>query len=99
MDKHKLLEDIAQDAQNNPLFFEEVIEHAGINQRNLMQMYMIYKFKWNWNFHGEKAWNDTSFKWCNSGMAKAYAQLYDEDLSVTGMYRRMVEYERGQIDG
>ena len=62
MDKHRLLEDIAQDAQNNPLFFEEVIEHIGLTPRNLMQMYMIYKFKWNWDLHGPTAWNDTCVK-------------------------------------
>ena len=94
MDKHKLLEEIAQDAQNNPLFFEEVIEHLGIDQRNLMQMYMLYKFKWNWNIHGKDAWNKTSFRWCEKGMAKAFADLYDDNISILTMYRRLCTYER-----
>ena len=98
MDKHRLLEDIARDGQQDPQFFEEVIEHIGISPRNLMQMYMMYKFKWNWQITGPRAHNETAFRWVDSGMAKAYAELYDENLSVTGMYRRLVKYEREQIE-
>jgi len=94
MDKHRLLEEIAQDAQQEPQFFEEVIEHIGIDQRNLMQMYMMYKFKWNWKIDGKDAWNRTCIRWCNTGMAEAYSRLYKENLTVTGMYRRLVKFER-----
>ena len=99
LDTHKTLEDIAKDAQNNPAFFEEVIEHSNITPRTIMQMYMIYKFKWNWNYHGKDAWNQTSKRWCDSGMSKAYAELYDEEVSTVGMYRRLVKFEREHING
>jgi hypothetical protein len=98
MDKHKLLEEIAQDAQNNPDFFEEVLEHTGIKPRNLMQMYMLYKFKWNWEYQGREAWTKTGMRWVSNGMSKAYAELYDENLSVTGMYRRMIKFEREVVE-
>jgi len=91
MNKHRLLEDIAQDAQNDPQFFEEVIEHTGLKPRNLMQMYMIYKFKWNWEYD---TWNDTCTKWVDSGMAGAYDFLYNEEATASTMYRRLVKWER-----
>ena len=94
MDKHKLLEEIAQDAQQNPEFFEEVIEHTGINPRNLMQMYMIYKFKWNWRITGPDAWNKTCKRWCDTGMAGAYADIYSHDICATVMYDKLCDYER-----
>jgi len=96
MDKHRLLENICEDAQRDPRFFEDLLEHCGMTPRNMMQMYMVYKFKWNWSKeeHEDLGWECSLQRWVDSGLAEAYADLYDEDATVVTMYRRMCKYDR-----
>jgi len=97
MNKHKLLEDICEDAQRDPRFFEDLLEHCGMDQRNIMQMYMVYKFKWNWSMdeYHDLGWDGTLQRWVEEpySMAAAYADLYDENASVLAMYRRLCKYD------
>ena len=95
MNKHKLLEDILEDLNQSPHFFEDVLEHSGMSSRNIMQLYMTYKFKFNWSKDAGRdiGYEETMQRWVDSGMAQYFAERYDEDASIRSMYQRMLQFK------
>ena len=95
MEKRQVLEDIAKDAQQNPEFFEDVLAHSGMSQRSLMQMYMIYKFKWSFSERAgtDLGWDKTLNKWVDEGYALYFDHIYTEILEVPQAYERMLAYD------
>lgn len=91
--KHKLLEDILKDAKRNPDFFEEALEHSGISPRNLMQLYMIYKFKYmlGEELRKDPGWNYACMEWVDRNYAKKFADIYDGRLSVKTTTEKLFE--------
>ena len=95
MNKHKLLEDILDDLNQDPHFFEDMLEQSGMSSRNVMQMYLVYKFKWLWS---EEAGKDIGYsgalqRWVDGGLAEYFAERYDENASLRSMYQRVLHYE------
>jgi hypothetical protein len=90
-EKHKLLEDILMDARRDPEFFEEVLEHSGITQRSLMQLYMMYKFKHDFGkeIGRDPRWEGATAEFIQRGHAEKFAQVYDGRLSVKTTYERL----------
>ena len=100
MNKHKLLEDILTDLHQQPEFFETMLEHSGVSSRNIMQMYMVYKFKWNWSKDiGHDLGLDGALnKWVTDGYATHFANQYKEDVTIWSMYHKMLYYDRQRSD-
>ena len=96
MNKHKLLEDILVDLHREPEFFETMLEHSGVSSRNIMQMYMVYKFKWNWSRESkiDIGFDGALNRWIEKGHAKYFADNYTEDASIWSMYHKMLYYDK-----
>ena len=92
-EKHNLLEDILADAKRDPLFFKEALEHSGINNRNLMQLYMMYKFKYmlGKELQRDPGWDYACEEWVNRNYAAKFADVYDGRLSVRTTTERLFE--------
>jgi hypothetical protein len=84
MKDRKILEQICEDARNDVDFFREVLLHSGMSDRNVMQMYMIYKFKWDYGkeIMMDPGWDMTITQWVDRGYAKKFADVYKEDKTV-----------------
>lgn len=91
MRDRKLLEDIAKDAHNDVDFFKEMLLHSCMSERNIMQMYMIYKFKWDYGQQVGKCptWDETIFAWTEQGYAQRFADLYEPNKSVCRLVREL----------
>lgn len=90
-EKHQLLEDILADAQRDPDFFEQALEHSGMSSRNLMQLYMMYKFKYilGQEINKDPGWDTTCYEWVERNYASKFAQVYDGRLSVKTTTERL----------
>lgn len=99
-EKHQLLENILADAKRDPLFFEEALEHSGISSRNLMQMYMMYKFKWTvgTEMGRDPGWDVATNQWVDRGFAKWFADLYDGRLKPSTLYQRLLDREQEHLN-
>ncbi len=91
--KHALLEDILADAKRDPDFFEEALEHSGISPRNIMQLYMVYKFKYmlGEEIQADPGWNYSCQEWVDRQYASKFARIYDSNLSVKTMTKKLFE--------
>lgn len=94
-DKHEVLEDIVKQCDALP-FCEWLIEYSSIPKREIIQSYMVWKFKWNW---GIKDSEDAWMRWAECGMAKKYAELYDGRCTPQTMYAKMVMAENELTKG
>ena len=91
-EKHEVLEDIVHTQEpGNIEFIEWLVEQSYIPKREIIQSYMIWKFKWNWKIADT---DEAALRWAESGMAKAYAEQYDGRCTPRTMYQRMVEHSK-----
>lgn len=66
------------------------LQHADI--RMLIQLQCMLKFKYEESARVQKDVGVSSeMKWFESGLAKRFAEVYNEDLSFNEIYRRTVE--------
>ena len=90
-EKHQLLEDILADAKRDPLFFEDVLESTGITPRNLMQLYMIFKFKFDLGVElgRDPGWEIASLEFYGRGYMEKFSHIYDGRLTVRSTYEKL----------
>jgi hypothetical protein len=96
MKDKRVLEDICADANNNPDFLKEVLMHTGMEERTLMQIYMIYKFKWCVGVYEKcnPTWDNICMAWVNKDFAKMFADTYKPGMTVRQCWDKL----RPEID-
>jgi len=82
-DKKKLLQEISSDLNHTGFcIFREIIEHdAKYDDRLLIQIYCVNKFKWEESERQGKdlKWSGAWELWVGGGGALVFAEVYDED--------------------
>ena len=70
---------------------KEMLLHTHDNLRTFIQLKMIELLKWNLSqrVNHEVDWEDASMKWVDSGMAKKFADYYDEEVDVNELYNKI----------
>jgi hypothetical protein len=92
-DKLGVLEDIVHEAPSALQFAEWLIAHSPIPKREIMQCYMVWKFKWDWK---EPDTNRAFERWAEGdrSYARAFAEVYDGRCSARTIYERVKERVR-----
>jgi hypothetical protein len=89
--KHSILEEIVHSQDDSINFMETLIEHCAIPPRELVQAYMIWKFKY---YYGEERREDPGMEsaaeqYVERGYAKAFANIYDGRCNLHTMEQRL----------
>ena len=86
--KRQVLDEIVKDTDNPVDFLEGVLEHTGIPSRELVQLYCIYKFKYDLGvkYGRETTWEEAGLEWVDSGNAKRYGEFYDGRRNLHTLY-------------
>ncbi len=86
MDKHEILEDIVHEAPNGANFMEWLIENSTMPKREILQHYMIWKFKYDQHIKDD---NGACIAYVDQGYAKKFADEYDGRCSAHTLYQRV----------
>jgi len=91
--KRQVLDEIVQQAGNPVDFLEGILEHSGIPERELVQTFCIYKFKYGLGikYGKETTWEDGALEWASSACAKRFADEYSRRCSIHTIYERSTE--------
>lgn len=98
MNKHQILENIVSEAKGGLQFCEWIIEHSYMPKREILQTYMVWKFKYDSGIIDQ---NEAFKNYVNEGWALRFAEIYHEDIDAHEMYVRLFkieepdEFERG----
>jgi hypothetical protein len=82
-DKLKALEEIEQEAPSSLQFTEWLIAGSCIPRREIMQAYMVWKFKYNW---GMKEDTEAWLRWAERGYAKVFDKNYHPEICARELY-------------
>ena len=74
-------------------FFRELTDHKHVDIRTLVQFEAIYRLKFIKSQEAGKdiGAHDAGMIWVTEGLARAFAEVYDEDLSVKEIFKRTLE--------
>jgi hypothetical protein len=87
-EKLKTIDDCCREACGGLEFAEWLLAHSAIPKREIMQSYMIWKFKYDAKIaDGDKA----CLEFVDKGYAKRFAELYDGRCTARTMYQRLFE--------
>lgn len=67
----------------------ELILANGTNTKLLVQMKCVEKYRWEINktIDHPLTWNEAFIRWTEDGSAKKFSQVYNEELTVTEIYK------------
>jgi hypothetical protein len=88
------INEFCDDCKTQYCFLMELIEHdRKYNRRLVMQMKMVEIFKLLESKRQNKdiGWQGAMAEWASGGMAKKFADVFDEKLSVKEMKKRLFE--------
>jgi len=81
--------------------WKKIIEHQHTDLRTLIQIQAIYKFAFEESVRSNKDISENaSLKWFESGLAKRFAEVYDDELSFKEIYKLTMEkynVEKGMV--
>lgn len=86
--KNRTLDEISSDCNHQDDFLKDVLMHGGMRARHLTQMYMVWKFKWNWGMNWDEAWN----RWVDEGYSAAFARVYQTNPLPMDCYRALLDF-------
>ena len=85
-EKLKTIDDCVKEAPGGLEFAEWLLSYSGIPQREIMQAYMIWKYKWNERIDDG---NRACELFVERGFAKRFSELYHTGISAHTMYERL----------
>lgn len=85
-EKLNTLEDIVHEAPAGLEFAEWLISNSAIPKREIMQCYMVWKFKYDWK---EPDVGNAFERWVREGYAKRFSEIYDGRCTSRTMYERL----------
>ena len=72
--------------------WREIIKHQHTEVRTLYQIQAIYKFAYEESVReGRDIGQNAAMKWFESGLAKRFAEVYDENLTFREVYKKTME--------
>lgn len=88
------------DCKNGYCFYRQLVESQKPSIRLLVQLECIEKYKYE---QSEKLGKDighsnAAMLWVEEGLAKAFADVYDEDLTIKQIYKLTLEKIKKVID-
>lgn len=88
------------DCKGGYCFWRMLIEHQHPSLRMLVQMGCIEKYKYEESVTQKKDIGNSAaaMEWVDKGYAKAFSEVYDEDLSLNEIYRKTVEKVKLIVD-
>ena len=80
------------DCHGGYCFFKHMVEHQHPQIRTLVQCKILEKQKWIWSQeqHDDIGWNGAWMKWAEEGYAKTFADLYNEDDSISTLHKKIL---------
>jgi len=89
--KEKLNEICSPYCKNEWCILKEMLLHTHDNLRTYIQVKLIEILKWNLSqrYNREVTWEEATMKWVDSGMAKRFADLYNEDENINDLYAKI----------
>ena len=85
-EKFKTIDDCVHEAQGGLEFAEWLMSYSGFSKRDIMQSYMIWKFKYD---HKIEDGDEACLCFVEEGYAEKFAKLYDGRCSARTMYERL----------
>ena len=96
MDKNKLkklIDEIVDTCSNKDgyCFIKEFLLHLGQDPRVIIQIKLIEKFKFERSKEvgSDIGWSGAFTEWIKTGMAEKFANLYNEDKSISQLYKEI----------
>ena len=77
-----------EDCKGGYCFYKMFLKEQHPDIRTLIQLKCIEKFKWHESERENKdiGWGEAGMRWVTTGLAKKFAEVYNEDLSVVEIY-------------
>lgn len=74
------------------LLKELMLHDAKYSGRMLTQMALIDKYKYELSFEAGKdlGWSESFAKWVETGKAKLFDKYFNEDISLTELYKKII---------
>ena len=81
-------------------FFKHLVEHQHPQIRLLVQCKFLEKQKWMWSEekHEDIGWAGAWMKWVEDGFAKTFAEVYNEDDSISSLYGKMLKAQAAKTN-
>ena len=91
MKDKKMLEEICEGCTGY-CTLKEIMLNSGMDDRTVMQMKIIEKFKYDWSKQEGRdlGWEEASRRYVDLGYAKAFAKHWHEHAHVNEIYRKLI---------
>jgi hypothetical protein len=84
---------LEEESQNPRDFLEGIVSHSGISERELVQIFCIYKFKYGLGikYDREIDWEEGALEWASSTCAAKFSAEYSRRCNIHTIYERSTE--------
>ena len=92
MPDRKILDEICGDyCRENYCILKEILINQSISDRNLIQIKCVEKYKYEISNFEKKdiGWNEAFRKWTEAGLAKKFAEVYQDGISFPELWTRI----------
>lgn len=88
--KSQLLKILEEESQNPLDFLEGIVEHSGVREDALVQLFCIYKFKYDLGkkYDRKTEWEESSMEWATSTCAADFREAYNKRCNIHTIYER-----------